>query len=136
MDPADWQQPNNSSVQRVEKKPRMRVRYTCHECKQTFGREKKCSNCAHTRCDSCVRYPAKKTGDKTRKSNKVEADPSTLTIPTTGACHECKTTFDLGATECETCNHKICSRCLKETVIASPATSPPPAQPVTVAAIS
>lgn len=134
MDPADWQQPNNSSVPRVEKKPRMRVRYTCHECKQTFGREKKCSNCTHMRCDSCVRYPAKKTGDKAKKPMKVGVDPATLTAPTTGACHECKTTFDLGATECETCSHKICSRCLKETVIASPATAPPLGQPVPIAA--
>lgn len=136
MDPADWQQPNNSSGQRVEKQPRMRVRYTCHECKHTFGRDKKCSNCTHTRCDSCVRYPAKKTGGKAKKPMKVVVDPATLTAPTTGACHECKTTFDLGATECETCNHKICSRCLKETVIASAATAPPPAQPISIATAS
>lgn len=136
MDPADWQQPNNSSVQRVEKQPRMRVRYTCHECKHTFGREKKCSNCTHMRCDSCVRYPAKKTGDKAKKAKKVVVDPATFAIPITGACHECKTTFDLGATECGTCNHKICSRCLKETVMASPATAPPPAQPISIATAS
>lgn len=136
MDPADWQQPSNSSAQRVEKKPRMRVRYTCHECKQTFGREKKCSNCTHKRCDSCVRYPPKKIGDNAKKPSKVKADLTPLTAPTTGECHACKTTFDLGATECANCQHEICSRCLKETVIASPATAPPPAQPITVAAAS
>lgn len=136
IEPADWQHNDNSSVPRVEKKTRMRVRYTCHECKQTFGRDKKCSNCSHVRCDSCVRYPAKKTGDKARQKQVVEVAPSTLVAPTTGACHECKTTFDLGATECENCNHEICSRCLKETVMASPATAPPPAQPIAVTAAS
>lgn len=134
IDPADWQQADNSSVPRVEKKTRMRVRYTCHECKQTFGRERKCSNCSHMRCDSCVRYPAKRTGDKGKHKMPAKAVPSTA--PTTGACHACKTSFNLGATECENCQHEICSRCLKETVMASPATAPPPSQPVTVAAAS
>lgn len=136
LEPADWQQPDNSSLPRVEKKTRMRVRYSCHECKQQFGRDKKCSSCGHMRCGTCVRYPAKRTGDKAKQTRKVEAVPSTMVAPTTGACHECKTTFNLGATECENCNHEICSRCLKETVIASPATAPPPAQPVSVAAAS
>lgn len=136
IDPTDWQQADNSSVPRVEKKTRMRVRYTCHECKQTFGREKQCSNCPHMRCDSCVRYPAKKTAGKGKQKVPAETDPSTMSAPTTGACHACKTSFNLGATECENCQHEICSTCLKETVMASPATAPPPSQPVAVAAAS
>lgn len=136
LEPAEWQQTDNSSVPRVEKKTRMRVRYTCHECKQTFGRERKCSNCSHMRCNSCVRYPAKRTGDKARSSKPTEAVRSTTAAPTTGSCHECKTAFKLGNTECENCNHQICSRCLKETVMASPATAPPLAQPIAVAAAS
>lgn len=136
IDPADWQQADQSGVPRVEKKTRMRVRYICHECKQTFGREKKCSNCSHMRCASCARYPAKRTGDKGKQRQPRDTASLDPAVPTTGACHECKTAFDIGAAQCENCNHDICSRCLKETVMASPATAPPSAQPVSVAAAS
>lgn len=136
LDPSDWQLPNNSGVDRVEKKPRMRVRYTCHQCKQTFGREKKCSNCSHMRCDVCIRYPPKRTGDEDKKMRKPMTDMPTLVTPTSGACHECKTSFDIGAAECGNCRHKICSRCLMETVIASPATAPPAARVANIASAS
>jgi hypothetical protein len=45
-------------IERVEKKIRMRVVRTCHRCKTTFGSEKVCTSCQHTRCKKCPRYPA------------------------------------------------------------------------------
>lgn len=35
----------------------MRVRRTCHRCQTTFGPDKICVNCQHTRCKKCPRYP-------------------------------------------------------------------------------
>jgi len=139
LDPADWHAPSKSNVQRVQKKKRQRVHWTCHQCSSTFGREKICPQCSHNRCSTCVRYPPKKVGEEAHKRSKNMGSPVSATVagvPTTGACHECKTEFTIGAPACGNCNHQICERCLKETIIASPATAPPGAQTVTVAAAS
>jgi hypothetical protein len=45
---------------RVEKKIRMRVRYTCHKCSTQFGRHAICSNCDHSRCKDCHKFPDKR----------------------------------------------------------------------------
>lgn len=137
LEPSDWLSQSKSNVQRVEKKPRMRIRWTCHQCKATFGRAKLCPQCSHQRCSECVRYPPKKTGERSKKeSSKVEAPAAVTEVPTVGACHECKTEFTIGAPECGNCNHKICKRCLKETIMASPSTAPPPATADLVATAS
>jgi len=131
LDPANWHAQSKSNIERVHKKKRQRVHWTCHECKSTFGREKICSRCSHLRCSTCVRYPPKKVGEKAQQRSKpvpVAASASAPGIPTTGACHECKTEFSIGAPSCKNCDHEICERCLQETVIASPATSPPSAR--------
>lgn len=40
------------------KKPRQRVRRTCHECKALFAAgSKKCQGCTHIRCTDCPRDP-------------------------------------------------------------------------------
>ena len=124
---ADWRRPSNATVDRVEKKPRMRVKYTCHECKNVYGREKVCTKCGHNRCNSCTRYPAKKSPEQlqAKKGKRVEAAPRSHTQITEGACHECKTGFKIGAPACTNCEHEICERCLKETVLESPLTAPP-----------
>lgn len=45
----------------VYKKPRQRVRRTCHECETPFGAGAKiCENCSHIRCTDCPRDPPKK----------------------------------------------------------------------------
>lgn len=42
----------------VHKKPRQRVRRTCHECQTLFrGSDKACANCSHVRCTDCPRDP-------------------------------------------------------------------------------
>lgn len=42
----------------VYKKPRQRVRRTCHECKALFATgSKTCEKCSHTRCTDCPRDP-------------------------------------------------------------------------------
>lgn len=48
------------AVQRVFKKPRQRVRYTCDQCQEVFLDRHTCRNCGHSRCGNCSRYPPKK----------------------------------------------------------------------------
>lgn len=44
--------------ERMWKKPRMRIRYTCDECGSLFNeREKICDRCGHQRCENCARTP-------------------------------------------------------------------------------
>ena len=56
----EWQSPVTRPSERVEKPIRMRIHRHCHRCQTTFGPDKTCSNCSHTRCKKCPRYPAKK----------------------------------------------------------------------------
>jgi hypothetical protein len=43
------------------KKPRVRVRWTCHQCRKLFMEgEYQCANCSHTRCTTCDREPPKR----------------------------------------------------------------------------
>ncbi|KHN98002.1 uncharacterized protein MAM_04391 [Metarhizium album ARSEF 1941] len=45
----------------VHRKPRQRVRRTCHECQTLFATgSRKCENCNHIRCTDCPRDPPKK----------------------------------------------------------------------------
>ncbi|KXL50911.1 hypothetical protein M433DRAFT_61014 [Acidomyces richmondensis BFW] len=44
-------------VQRVYKKPRQRVRYTCDQCEAVLLDRQTCRNCGHTKCENCSRYP-------------------------------------------------------------------------------
>lgn len=44
-------------IQRVYKKPRVRVRYTCDHCDTVFVDRNTCVDCGHGRCKDCVRYP-------------------------------------------------------------------------------
>lgn len=122
----DWQRPERSGVERIERKTRMRVRYTCHSCQTSFGRDKVCTKCSHDRskCSDCVRYPAKRVGEKAKRQKIVLVEPPVPSI-SKGACHECKTDFSIGDKQCENCEHEICERCLRETILNSPATAPP-----------
>lgn len=64
-----------TTVLRVEKPIRMRVRYTCHLCENLFGIYKHCKRCNHRRCDDCPRHPSKrsKTKDDANKGNSNSA---------------------------------------------------------------
>ena len=61
LEPGEWKSPSDMTVQRVTKPIRMRVRRTCHRCQTTFGPDKVCLNCQHTRCKKCPRHPAPKS---------------------------------------------------------------------------
>ena len=45
------------TVERVYRKARQRIRWTCHECKTTFIGRADCVNCGHKRCEACTRSP-------------------------------------------------------------------------------
>ncbi|QQK44254.1 Zinc finger, FYVE/PHD-type [Penicillium digitatum] len=63
IDTGDWKTPPDPQLARVMKPIRMRVRRTCHRCETTFGAEKICINCQHTRCTKCPRDPAARNKD-------------------------------------------------------------------------
>jgi len=44
-------------VQRVYRKPRQKVRYTCDQCQGTFLNRHHCHVCGHERCKGCARNP-------------------------------------------------------------------------------
>lgn len=46
-----------ATVQRVYKKPRQRVRWTCGECQSLFLDRERCRSCGHERCSTCSRLP-------------------------------------------------------------------------------
>ncbi|KAI7282160.1 hypothetical protein KC345_g3664 [Hortaea werneckii] len=48
------------TVQRVYKKPRQRVRYTCDRCQTIFVDAERCRSCGHDRCSDCNRDPPRK----------------------------------------------------------------------------
>ncbi|GLB03898.1 hypothetical protein AtubIFM57258_009147 [Aspergillus tubingensis] len=63
LEPGEWRSPSDTTVQRVVRPIRMRVRRTCHRCQTTFGPNKVCVNCQHVRCKSCPHHPSTKTND-------------------------------------------------------------------------
>jgi len=64
LDQGDWKYPTDPQLPRVTKPIRMRVRRTCHRCETTFGAEKVCINCSHTRCTKCPRFPPARNNDE------------------------------------------------------------------------
>ncbi|EMC91553.1 hypothetical protein BAUCODRAFT_38668 [Baudoinia panamericana UAMH 10762] len=51
-----------STAQRVYRKPRQRVRYSCDQCQAALvGDAQACQACGHARCSDCVRNPFKKS---------------------------------------------------------------------------
>jgi len=54
-------EPDLDLVVRQWKKPRVRVRWTCHACAGPFAQGSKiCTHCNHERCEDCTRQPPKK----------------------------------------------------------------------------
>lgn len=48
-------------IPRQWKKPRVRVRWTCHECRKLFMEgEYRCASCSHARCTDCEREPPRR----------------------------------------------------------------------------
>jgi hypothetical protein len=44
-------------MQRIYRKPRQRVRFTCEHCNALFTGHDRCRQCGHNRCDECHRDP-------------------------------------------------------------------------------
>ncbi|KAF4554739.1 Hypothetical protein D9617_3g018070 [Elsinoe fawcettii] len=50
---------SNEPLQRIQKRSRLRMHATCHECKTIFGAGSYCVKCKHRRCRLCPRAPPK-----------------------------------------------------------------------------
>nr|OQO15360.1 hypothetical protein B0A51_18376 [Rachicladosporium sp. CCFEE 5018] len=61
---------NAPFIDRVYKKPRQRIRWTCERCQTPFREHEVCQSCDHARCDNCIRDPSQKVTS--------EADPSVV----------------------------------------------------------
>ena len=46
-----------ATVERVYRKPRQRIRWTCDQCQSPFSERDRCGKCDHERCDHCIRSP-------------------------------------------------------------------------------
>ncbi|RMD45111.1 hypothetical protein DV735_g115, partial [Chaetothyriales sp. CBS 134920] len=102
---SDYRAVRDAPYERVHKNIRMRVKYTCHQCRTTYG---------------SVKQKGKKETDHQEEDALGHvgrgigyADARHGTEPHC-ACHECRTGFELGAAECPNCHHQICSLCLKK----------------------
>lgn len=139
LEPGEWTTPVTGGAPRVEKQVRMRIHRTCHRCQTTFGPDRICSNCQHTRCKKCPRFPGSKT--KASKGKGVAAggvavddgktkNGEALTMPHRGTgkemtrrlptqrvrrtCHACETLFVGKAIQCEKCKHTRCPKCPRD----------------------
>lgn len=65
--PTENTPPMVPAVQRVYRKPRQRVRYTCERCNTLFMNSDLCSECGHERCSNCTREPYALTSISYRK---------------------------------------------------------------------
>lgn len=138
----EWTPPVNADAERIEKKIRIRIYRTCHRCQTTFGADKNCNNCKHTRCKKCTRYPVAKTSSDGKKDGKKKApdrgviavDTSPTMIPLTmrsrvtgkdlerrvpkqrvrRTCHMCSALFIGKAEECASCKHLRCRKCPRD----------------------
>ena len=130
LEPGEWATPLPGDIPRIEKQVRMRVRRACHRCQVTFGHDKLCANCDHTRCKKCPRFPGSKP--RTAKGKGVAAGGvgEALTMQDRGTgkemtrkmpmqrvrrtCHECQTLFVGKAVQCESCKHLRCPKCPRD----------------------
>ena len=76
----EWTSPSSGKTQWIEKKIVMRVHRQCHRCQTTFGREKICNQCQHTRCKRCPRWPIRVSAESAGPSG-YELDYSVLIDP-------------------------------------------------------
>lgn len=139
LEPGEWNVPVTIGVPRVEKPVRMRIHRTCHRCQTTFGAERVCSNCQHSRCKKCPRFPGSRSKVPKGKGLAVGGvagddglgkKPDALTMlhrasvkeltrraptqPVRRICHQCETLFQGKATQCENCKHLRCPKCPRD----------------------
>ena len=144
IEPGEWTRPSRTDYEQIEKKIRMRVHRRCHRCQTTFGPEKICMECDHTRCKKCPRSPVKRIDPQTKVMS-ITATPmppastpkapktpyaNPLTIPSKKGgsdlvrkapkhrvrriCHNCNTAFVGKATQCTICYHVRCAICPRD----------------------
>ena len=139
LEPGEWTVPYTDGAPRVEKKVRMRVHRKCHRCQTSFGADRICSNCQHTRCKKCPAFPSKTSKVSKGKGKAIEGiaidddlaqgmGNLTMANRATGkeltrktptqrvrrTCHQCGTLFVGKAVQCENCKHQRCSECPRE----------------------
>lgn len=139
LEPGEWTVPATVGVPRVEKQVRMRIHRSCHRCQTTFGADRVCSNCQHTRCKKCPRFPGSKSKVAKGKEpavggvaaeDRLDTNAGALTMlhratgkemtrraPTQRVrrtCHQCETLFQGKATQCENCKHLRCPKCPRD----------------------
>ncbi|KAI4245278.1 MAG: hypothetical protein L6R42_010244 [Xanthoria sp. 1 TBL-2021] len=140
LEPGEWTSPIKPDAERVEKKIRMRIHRVCHRCQTTFGADKICNNCEHSRCKKCPRYPPKRVKKPKTKGEGPGGAPAavastalnlkslTISSRATGKqvsyqpatqrvrrkCHKCDTFFEGRALECSSCGHARCQQCPRE----------------------
>jgi hypothetical protein len=122
LDETEYDRRPQMPSERVHKNIRMRVRYTCHNCSTTFGRDRVCVGCQHRRCTRCSRYPPKRDRPKVSQDTIVNPPLQTQTCvlrPNAdgGTCHECQNNFEVDVEECPNCHHRICERCTHDASI-------------------
>ena len=133
----EWTFPRKGDAPRIERKVRVRIVRTCHNCQTLFGADKVCITCQHTRCKHCGRYPVAKSKKSKGKEITTEAiavddasmkrsnDPLIMTerfsskelggrSTSRRICHKCETLFAGGSTQCEKCKHSRCPQCPRE----------------------
>jgi hypothetical protein len=132
--------PNKVLHERVYKDVRMRVRYTCHNCSTTFGRDRVCVGCQHPRCGRCSRYPPKKRRPKTSPETAdlgLSPPQEEAPRPTDAAeCHECHVAIQIDVEECPNCHHQICDKCLHQTSVSVESSEDTPSQRSHISSIS
>jgi hypothetical protein len=105
----------------VYKKPRQRVRRTCHECQTVFVTGiKTCDKCGHLRCTDCPRDPPKKDKYPLGYPGDVFGPKSVPHYE----CENCKTLYPTGAD-----NGVACRKCGKEKSDASARAQPRKVEP-------
>ena len=139
LEPGEWTVPSTDGAPRVEKKIRMRVHRKCHRCQTSFGAERICGSCDHTRCKKCPAFPSKTPKISKGKGKAIEGiaidndlaqgmGNLTMAHRATGkelarktptqrvrrTCHQCGTLFAGKLIQCENCGHKRCSECPRD----------------------
>ncbi|KAI9736387.1 MAG: hypothetical protein M1818_006120 [Claussenomyces sp. TS43310] len=104
----------------VRKKPKQRIRRTCHCCEAPFPPgDKICPSCSHIRCWDCPREPAKALKYPDGYPGDTQPDPDPSAPPDRPRrvirylCHDCKATFKTGDATCPGCGHERCAECPK-----------------------
>ncbi|KAJ5875840.1 uncharacterized protein N7529_001424 [Penicillium soppii] len=82
FEPSELDPPTDLQLTRVAKQIRIRVRRTCHRCETTFGAEKVCINCSHTRCTKCPRFPPARQPDEPQVRKPKVPETSAIQPPT------------------------------------------------------